>query len=300
MVLVRNNNRRIKVRIGIIGRGFVGGSMEKYLLEHSHHDVQAFDAKDGDVTEGYNRIVGHSEMIYVAVPTPMDKNGKCHTAILEESLALINYLSMQRRDSPVVLIKSTMSPGTSERLKKEFTNIIIVTNPEFLTERNAYEDLCNAKQHVLGLPEGELDGLRAKLEAYHKQLWQGCKCIFVSNTEAELIKYLTNTYFSVKVSFANHMYHISQALGINYDRFINAAIQADPRIEPTHWQVPGPDGQLGFGGKCFPKDLNGMITLFAENGVECPLLETAWQYNLDIREDKDWKRIYGAQVDSTD
>ena len=288
------------MRIGVIGRGFVGGSMEKFLIEHSHHDVEAFDARDGDITEGYNRIVAHSEIIYVAVPTPMDKNGKCHTGILEQSLGLINYLSMQKKDSPIVLIKSTMSPGTSERLKKEFSNIIIVTNPEFLTERNAYEDLCNAKCHVLGLPEGDSESLRGIFQRYHESLWVGCECIFVSNTEAELIKYTINSYLSVRVTFANHMYQLSESLGIDYNKFIKAANQTDSRLGGSHWNVPGPDGQLGFGGKCFPKDLNGMITLFAEQGVDCPLLEAAWNYNLSVREDQDWKRIYGAQVDSTD
>ena len=288
------------MRIGVIGRGFVGGSMEKFLIEHSHHDVEAFDARDGDITEGYNRVVTHSELIYVAVPTPMDKNGKCHTGILEQSLGLINDLSKNRVDKPIVLIKSTMSPGTSERLKKEFSNVVIVTNPEFLTERNAYEDLRNAKYHVLGLPEGDSESLRGIFQRYHESLWVGCECIFVSNTEAELIKYTINSYLSVRVIFANHMYQLSESLGIDYNKFIQAANQTDPRLGGSHWNVPGPDGLLGFGGKCFPKDLNGMMTLFAEQGIDCPLLESAWQYNLSVREDQDWKRIYGAQVDSTD
>ena len=127
-------------------------------------------------------------------------------------------------------------------------------------------------------------------------MWADCECIFVSNTEAELIKYLTNTYFSVKVSFANHIYQLASSLGVDYDAFIQSAIKSDPRIEPTHWQVPGPDGKLGFGGKCFPKDLNGMMSLFEEQGLECPLLKAAWHYNLHIRSDKDWERIYGASL----
>ena len=280
------------MNIGVIGRGFVGGSMERFLKEHSEHSVEAFDAADGDMEAGYRRVVEHSDIIYVAVPTPMDDSGKCYTGILDKSLKLINEMA---EGQVLVFIKSTMSPGTSNGFKEKYKHIDIVTNPEFLTERNAYADLCAAKQHVLG---GVPESLRDVVRQYHEDLWEDCQVIFVSNIEAELIKYLMNTYLSVKVSFANHIYRIAQALGIEYSSFIEAAIAADPRIEPTHWAVPGPDGQFGFGGKCLPKDLNGMMTLFKEQGVACPLLEAAWFYNLDIREDQDWKRIYGAQTDS--
>lgn len=278
------------MKIGIIGRGFVGGSIEKLLVDKSEHHVEAFDVNDGELNEGYERVVKDADLLYVAVPTPMDGDGKCYTGILEESLRLVDDIA---DCGQIVMIKSTMVPGTSERLKSNYKNIVIVTNPEFLTERNAYEDLCRAKQHVLGgVPEESKEMIRN----YHESLWGDCKCIFVSNTEAELIKYLINTYLSVKVSFANHIYQLANSLGVDYSTFIESAIESDSRIETTHWQVPGPDGRLGFGGKCFPKDLNGMISLFNEHGLECPLLKAAWDYNLLVRNDKDWERIYGATL----
>lgn len=287
------------MRIGVIGRGFVGGSIEKMLRERSTHHVESFDAKDGDLNIGFERVVRESEIIYVAVPTPMMKSGKCFTGIIEGALKLIDfYKDIYHSKSPIVLIKSTMSPGTSDMLREMFPELIIVTNPEFLTERNAFNDLIAAKKHVIGISNRDKTEVAPLLERYHSEVWPDSSCIFVSNIEAELIKYLMNSYLAVRVAFANQIYHLCEALDLDYSSFIEAAKQTDDRIGKSHWQVPGIDGELGFGGKCFPKDLNGMITLFKELGVDCPLLESAWTYNLKIRGDKDWERIEGAQIDS--
>jgi len=276
--------------IGIIGRGFVGGSIEK-LMRFRGRPVEAFDAKDGDPEEGYSRVVSHSNLIYVAVPTPMDENGKCHTDIIRNSLSLIDKYCECHKKDPLVFIKSTMSPGTSDGLKSEFTKLRIITNPEFLTERNAYEDLKNSSSHIIGLSDRQLCPI---LYRFHRDVWPESSCMFVSNTQAELIKYLINNYLAVRVAFANQYYQLCEALNVDYQSTIDVAKFHDKRIGGSHWQVPGIDGELGFGGKCFPKDLNGMIALFKELGVDCPLLEAAWDYNLQIRSDKDWERIEGA------
>lgn len=283
------------MKIGVIGRGFVGGSIEKLIKSKSGYKVVAYDLKDKvDMNKQFDRIVRECDFIYLCVPTPMDATGECYTGIVRDTLRLLSYYSDKRNKETVVLIKSTMVPSTSNELINDFPKLCIITNPEFLTERRAYEDLCQAKQHVLGVPETILYHIYFTLRKFHENIWPDSELVWVSNIEAELIKYMTNSYYSFKVVFANHVYQLCQSLGIDYSEFISAAKVADPRLGPTHWDVPGPDGSLGFGGKCFPKDFNGMIKLFEKNNIDCEVLQKAWQYNVNIREDHDWNRIEGA------
>ena len=284
------------MKIGVIGRGFVGGSIEKLINSKSGYKVLSYDVKDeaADMNKRFDRIVRECDFIYLCVPTPMDSEGKCYTGIVRDSLRLLSYYSKSRKKETVVLIKSTMVPSTSDELKKEFPDLIIITNPEFLTERRAYDDLCEAKQHVLGVPELIPAEVYTSLSKFHRAIWPEANLVWVSNKEAELIKYMTNSYYSFKVVFANHIYQLCQSIGVDYSHFIKAAQTADPRLGPTHWSVPGPDGSLGFGGKCFPKDFNGMIKLFEKNNIDCEVLQKAWEYNVNVREDHDWNRIEGA------
>ena len=286
------------MNIAVIGRGFVGGSIEKFYKEFPvtcANFVFSYDVKDDHITEqeAYKMIRRvNADIIYVAVPTPMDSDGTCFTGCIEKVLGNLNALYSEFQ-KPTVLLKSTMVPGTTAKLQEKFPFLDLVTNPEFLTERNAYRDMIGAKTHVFGIPKGyEI----ARLKALHEAAWPEAKLTFVTPVEAELMKYLTNTYFSVKVSFANHVASLATALDIDYNEWIQKAVEVDPRIEKTHWTVPGHDGDLGFGGKCFPKDLNGMMALFDEHELSCPLLEAAWNYNAAIRSDKDWLRIEGATI----
>jgi len=286
------------INVGVIGRGFVGGSIFKFLTEKApgHWRVRSYDlSDDADMATAYDLLVRTSDIIYLCLPTPMDKEGKCCLDIVHSAAELLNDKAKQYNKIPTLLIKSTMVPGTTEKLQEAYPHLFIVTNPEFLTERSAYEDLKNSTKHVLGF-QIDANGRREMLDFYHKRLWPEADIIYLSSIEAELVKYLTNSYFAVKVSFANHIYQLSEALGVDYNSFINKAISADPRIEQTHWQVPGPDGKLGFGGSCFPKDLNGMITLFKEQGLSPYLLQTALNYNSLIRPEKDWEQLVGRAV----
>lgn len=285
------------MRIGVIGRGFVGGSIDKFINEQHGYSTLSYDLKDSrDMNIAYDRIVRQCDFIYVCLPTPMDNEGKCHTGIVRGCLKLLSFYSNKRNKETVVLIKSTMVPNTSKSLQKDFPNLTIVTNPEFLTERTAYEDMVNAKTHVLGVPKDCDKGVVESLQRFHKNIWPDAEVYIVSNTEAELIKYMTNTFYALKVTYANHIYELAQVLDVDYGKFIESAIASDPRLGDIHWNVPGPDGNFGFGGKCFPKDLNGMIKLFEENNLNCDLLKSVWEYNSNVREQKDWLKILGAVI----
>ena len=108
-----------------------------------------------------------------------------------------------------------------------------------------------------------------------------------------MVKYFINNFLSVKVSFANEMSQICRAVNVDYASVANLALY-DKRIGESHLQVPGPDGDFGFGGKCFPKDLNAMITHSQQNNVDAKMLNAAWDKNMEVRQNKDWLNIEGA------
>jgi UDPglucose 6-dehydrogenase len=121
-----------------------------------------------------------------------------------------------------------------------------------------------------------------------------------SSTTAEMVKYVTNNFLTVKVAFANEMFQVCEALdksglNVDYDKVIEYA-KYDSRLGSSHWSVPGPDGQPGFGGHCFPKDVNAMIDVAKSLGVKPTVLKSAWEKNLEVRSDKDWEKMAGRAV----
>jgi UDPglucose 6-dehydrogenase len=100
---------------------------------------------------------------------------------------------------------------------------------------------------------------------------------------------------ATKVSFANEIKQICAAAQVDYKEVKDLALW-DKRIGPTHLGVPGPDGSMGFGGTCFPKDLNCLIYFACKNDVEPLMLKSVWEKNLEVRKDEDWVRLKGRAV----
>ena len=110
-----------------------------------------------------------------------------------------------------------------------------------------------------------------------------------------MVKYLTNTFLSLKVSFANEIYQICNELGIDYDKVVEYAT-LDDRLGTSHWGVPGHDGDFGFGGHCFPKDLSALIHLTRELGTISNVLEATQETNDQVRQNRDWEQMKGRAV----
>jgi UDPglucose 6-dehydrogenase len=272
------------MRIGIIGRGFVGAALQKFLFFQGH-DVESYDILDEKQTSvGYMELVQHSEIIYVCLPTPSDSTGRCDTSIVKGALDLLDWYARANNKMIPVLIKSTLVPGTTDRLQKDMGNLILVSNPEFLTERFAESDIETSHDQLLGIPDPHCNPIRDVLEGYCFETWRNSTVTVVPPLEAELIKYLTNSYFAVKVSLANQFYDLCEQLGVkDFSLLMDTAIEVDPRLGPEHWQVPGHDGRHGFGGSCFPKDLSGMIKLMEDKKVPSSVFQAAQDYNKVIR-----------------
>jgi UDPglucose 6-dehydrogenase len=201
-------------------------------------------------------------------------------------LALVRQCSNR-----IVVIKSTIPPGTTERLNKECEHIQLVFNPEFLTEANFIEDFKNQDRIIIGGPRPASTKVR---QLFYKA-FPNARIIKTSSTIAEMVKYMTNTFLATKVSFANEMYQICDMLGIDYDKVVEYATH-DERLGKSHWSVPGPDGHYGFGGSCFPKDINALIKVAEKWDIPSNVISAAWETNLDVRPEEDWKELKGRAV----
>ena len=279
------------MNIGIVGQGYVGTAVKEVFSKH--YDVDTYDLdKDKCSVDYLEDLVELTNIIFVCVPTPMKKDGSCDTSIVEAIVKDINDMVVSRNVSGrIVAIKSTIPPGTTNRLNKECKNISVIFNPEFLTEANFIEDFRNQSRIIIG---GERPST-TKLRQVYSLVFPNTPIIKTGSKTAEMVKYMINTFLATKVSFANEMKMICDELNIDYDKVVEYSTY-DERLGKSHWAVPGPDGKLGFGGSCFPKDINALIHLAGELELCTEVLMGAWNTNLRVRPEEDWKKLRGRAV----
>ena len=273
--------------VGIIGYGFVGQAIGFGFVPVI--PVNTYDKDPNKCMNTLEETVNNSDVIFVSVPTPMNKDGSINLDIVRSVLGDISRVNT--RDDNVVVIKSTIVPGTTSIFAKEFKDLNFVFNPEFLTERHARFDFLNQSRIVLG---GQTEHTEKVAELYRMR-FKHCNIMQVDYNTAEFIKYFNNVFFSVKVSFANEMKLICDRAGVNWNEAL-AGFVADCRVGDSHLNVPGPDGKWGFGGSCFPKDINAFITFSDNLGVNANVIKAAWQTNLEVRPEKDWEQLKGRAV----
>jgi UDPglucose 6-dehydrogenase len=275
------------MRVGIIGNGFVGSAILHGFILHVD-DIMINDKDLKRSTHSMKEVAQYSDVIFVCVPTPMFESGECDLSIVE---SVVNKLSeYDDIDQRVVVIKSTVVPGTVEYLAEKYVKMNFVFNPEFLTERAARLDFINTSRIVLGSNKSLALDI---VEDLYRLRFPHTKIIKTDFGTAQLIKYMANCFFATKVSFMNEMYQVCEAIDGDWKKAIEGFI-TDGRIGNSHIDVPGHDGDMGFGGKCFPKDLNAMIKRSEELGIDPTVMKGAWKKNQEVRSDLDWFDIPGA------
>ena len=273
-------------KIGIVGQGFVGTAIKEGLKKH--YEIETYDC---DLSKGtcssLNELVLKTNIIFVCLPTPMTKYGECDISIVEDTIKEIDSSGYVR----TIVLKSTVPPGTTDKLNKKYNCVNIVFSPEFLTEANFIDDFKNQQRIIVGGPRPA----STKVKIMFRKVFPQTTIIKTSSTVAECVKYFTNTFLSTKVSFANEFKQMCDKTGVDYDKVLEYALY-DNRIGNTHLSVPGPDGSLGFGGSCFPKDVNAMIYFCNSIGIEPLVLQSVWNKNLEVRPEKDWEQLKGRAV----
>lgn len=275
--------------IGIVGQGFVGNAV--YQKFKNYYDVLTNDLDENKSTSTIDNLIRLCDTIFLCLPTPMKPNGQCDVSILEDVLDNIDLITDNLETRKTIVIKSTIPPGTTEKFNSRYESLNIVFNPEFLTERNAVSDYENQNRIILGGPRPTT----TELKQIFSKVFPNAKIIKTDSTHAEMVKYLTNSFLATKVSFANEMYEICNKLDIDYDKVVEYATH-DERLGNSHWSVPGPDGDFGYGGHCFPKDVKALISV-AESMDLIPLMLSATDVkNNEVRKNRDWEQMKGRAV----
>ena len=276
--------------IGIVGQGFVGNAV--YQRWKKYYDVQTYDLDENKSTSSLHNLVMMCDTIFVCLPTPMKKNGECDLSTLETSLFNINTLTeFEGKGNKTIIIKSTIPPGTTQQLNKDYKYLNILFNPEFLTERNAEEDYNNQNRIIIGGPRPQ----STNVVRLFSKVFPKAKIIKTNSTYAEMVKYMTNAFLSTKVSFANEIYQLCEEVGADYDKVVEYAT-LDERLGKSHWMVPGHDGDFGFGGHCFPKDLSALIHLSEKHDTTNNVLKATRDTNDTVRKNRDWEQMKGRAV----
>ena len=274
------------MNIGLIGKGFVGDAVFQNL--NNKHEFCVYDIDESKRnTPDIKTLTSKAKIIFVALPTPMKKDGSCDLSII---FNIMSELDENYNDN-VIILKSTVVPGTCDQILSLYPRLRLVFSPEFLTEANYVQDFKNCNRVILG---GDFIDT-VKCSEMFKEVFPNKHYLFTNHRTAEMVKYFINNFLSVKVTFANEIKQICDASDISYNEVKNLAL-FDERIGKSHLMVPGPDGEYGYGGTCFPKDINAMIDYCKRIGVDPQILEASWDKNLKIRNNKDWLTKKGRAV----
>ncbi|MEK7082477.1 MAG: hypothetical protein AAB915_02255 [Patescibacteria group bacterium] len=271
-----------KLKIGIVGIGMVGAPVARFFAEEKGYErgVNLF-LYDIDPRKGYSDDVNRADVIFISVPTPAGALGGANTDAVASAFGMI-------RGEKIAVIKSTVPPGTTEYFQKKYPQHKVLFNPEFLTEKRAWEDFIKPDRQIVGFTASSIDAAHAVLSLLPRAPFMSpwgvntYRPVKITATEAEIIKYGGNAYFSRKVTFVNALAMLAESHGAQYEN-IRLGMAADYRIGDSHLDV-GHGGYRGFGGYCFPKDLKALLAHMEERGIHAgaELLRQDWKFNEEL------------------
>ena len=287
---------KLKQRIGVVGNGFVGGAVKFGFSPQCGCDaeVRVYDKNPDKSTHSIEETINKSDFIFLSVPTPANEDKSINIDILDSALNDINNVV---NHSPIILVRSTVIPGSTRKLQRKYPNLNLLFNPEFLTERSANFDFINQSRFVVGTDDTSISSNNSKkfIKLLHDRFGECLAIVETTYETAEMIKYMSNCFFATKISFLNEMYQLSEKSNINWSQVIDGFV-SDGRVGHSHLNVPGHDGKFGFGGSCFPKDIQAMIHYGESMGVDMKVLSSVWEKNLEVRPEQDWKQLVGRAV----
>jgi UDPglucose 6-dehydrogenase len=250
-------------KVGIVGCGVVGRSLHQLFGNEAV-------TLDVEVTPEDRTAINACEAVFVCVPTPPAADLACDTSIVEECVRWI--------ESPLIVIRSTVAPGTTDRLRRE-TGKTILFQPEYLGE-TVQHPMADVKGRSFIILGGPVDEASRVADIYQRYYHSELRFYFTSAITAEVAKYMENSFYAVKVMFCNEFYDIARTFGVEYQELREIWL-ADPRISRDHTFVY-PENR-GFSGKCLPKDVSAMIKSATDKGYVPRLLETVMRLNAEHR-----------------
>jgi UDPglucose 6-dehydrogenase len=286
-----------QIQIGFIGQGWIGKHYADEFEERLYRVVRY--ALEEPYVQNKNQIKD-CQVVFIAVPTPTTPTGFQISAV-SSALQLLE-------NGTTAVIKSTMIPGTTERLQAEFPDLFVMHSPEFLSEKTVVADTRFPKRNIIGIPLDNTE-YRKRAQLVLNLLPNAPFETIMGAKEAELTKYAGNNFLYTKVVFMNALYDLVSAAGANYET-VRAAVSADPRIGSSHTQPVHTSGHdqdnksavRGAGGHCFIKDFEAMRQQHADligKDAAHAMLSALAEYNnqLLVNSNKDLDiltEVYGA------
>lgn len=270
------------MNIAIMGVGMVGGALARYFTQQKQIQPLLYDPlKKMEDLEALNQ----ADVIFVCVPTPFDEvKGGFDLSYLTDAFSKIT-------GNKIIVIKSTILPGTTEDYQKKHPQHKVLFNPEFLTEATA--------DHDMFFPNRQLIGYTGKSQEVAEEILKLLPVApfkkILPAREAEMVKYFGNTLYALKVTFANQIFDLCQKLGIDYET-VKECAKAEPMVGKTHLEIVH-KGYRGYGGKCLPKDTRALIQLGRSVGSAMTVLETAEQYNNQLVAQQGIKNLEKPDLD---
>lgn len=262
-------------KIGIFGVGMVGGALKRYFEKHKNVELFLYDKKGLGSLEELNK----ADFVYVCLPTPYTIEKGCDISIIEEGIG-------QLTGEKVIIIKSTVIPGTTQKMQEKFPQHKILFNPEFLTEATADHDMFNPDRQIIGFTK-ESFGLAKEILG---QLPLAPYEEIVPSRVAEFIKYATNTWFAVKVAMNNELYDLAKKIGFSEEEWekVVSGIATDRMVGRSHLTIMHKN-KRGYFGKCLPKDMKALLKFASDEGADMPIREAANKYNDKLLNSQDLK-----------
>jgi UDPglucose 6-dehydrogenase len=271
--------------VGIIGLGFVGNAIYQSFLQKNINTVVYDKFKNIGTLESCL----NTDIIFLALPTIYDSSlGSYNKQPIYETCEYLNKNDYKG----VIVIKSTVEPNSTEELNNKYPSLSFVHNPEFLRAKTAEEDFHNQTHIVLGKSSKcSIKNYNKLVDFYNRYYYKSAKISQCSSLESEMMKIFVNSFYSVKIQFFTEMYLTCLNSGANFSLVRDMMLQNE-QIHPSFTNVPGHDGQISYGGLCFPKDTNALNQYMMRNNLPNGLLEACVKERNKMRKDHDNCNLY--------
>jgi UDP-glucose 6-dehydrogenase len=274
------------MNICIIGLGFVGGSMYKSFIDKGlepGRNLFGYDKFCPEKGTGRFADVFKCDIVFTALPTQYAADNGHYEK--ESTYDTCDELA-KGEFKGVIVVKSTVEPGTTDYLSSRFPTLHFIHNPEFLTARSAYHDFHNQKHIILGKGSTCPDYKFANVEKFYKKYYDTAALSASTSLESETMKIFSNCFYAQKVQIFTEYYLLCQKIGCDYNTVRDMIIK-NGWVNPMHTVVPGPDGKISYGGLCFPKDTNALLMYMKLHNSPHAVIEATVKERNTMRKDND-------------
>ena len=254
--------------IGICGLGFVGEAIYTFMTNYQKSAANETNlVQDILVYDKYKQINAldtllRADILYLCIPTPYDAQLQSYNM---DEIDNTLFLLAELKYAGIILLKSTVLPNYCATMNNRYPDLRVVHNPEFLSARTAAEDFAQQKHIILGYTEQSQSVIKTVTDFY-KTLFPYALLTINSANEAAMTKLACNSFYATKVQFFTELYLLCDRVGVDFNTVKGLMLQ-NKWIHPMHTMIPGPDGQVSFGGACLPKDISALNHYMAANGT---------------------------------